>query len=93
MPTAVYKEYFYLMENVITKICNGCLLHGLFPKGLSIGKVQCLFKFENRKLVDKYRPIWIFPSFSKIIECVVCLQFMQNLETHSMLSTAQYGFR
>ena len=81
------------MGNVITRICNGCVLHGLFPKELSISKVKYLFKYGNRKLVENYRPISILPSFSKIIERVVCLQLIHYLDTRSMLSTAQFGFR
>ena len=53
MPT----EYFYLMGNVITKIYNEGLLHGLFPKELSNAKVKSLIKSRNRKLVENYRPI------------------------------------
>ena len=92
MPTGVY-EYFYIMGNVVTEICDRCLSHCLFPEELSMAKVRYLFKSGNRKLVEKYRPISILLRFSKIIERVVCLKLMNYLETYSMLLAAQYGFR
>ena len=43
--------------------------------------------------MENYRPISVFPSFSKIIEGVVCLHLMHYLEIHSVLSAAQNVFR
>ena len=43
--------------------------------------------------MENYCPISILPRFSEIIERVVCLQLGHYFETHSMLSTARFGFR
>ena len=84
----------YLFVNIFSLcnqfIGNRCLLHGVFPKEISIAKAGRLFKSGNRKYTENYHPISNLRSYSKIIERIVCLQLIYFLQTHSMLSAAQY---
>ena len=93
IPIKVYKDYFFLIGPIITKICNLCLSNGTFPSDLAIAKVICLFKSGNKKLLKNYRPISILPSFSKILEKIVNIQITKFFETNSLISDSQFGFR
>ena len=86
MPIKVYEYYFNLPDPMITKICNGSLLNGNFLDNLSIAKMKCLFKAGSKKLISIYSPIFILPSFSKIVEKIVINQLFRDLESQSMLS-------
>jgi hypothetical protein len=43
--------------------------------------------------MNNYRPISLLSIFSKILEKIVCNRLTDHLETHSLLSTQQFGFR
>ena len=48
-------------------IFNLSLKTGFFPNKLKTVKVSLVFKYDNKKLVNNYRPICILPVFSKIL--------------------------
>ena len=47
MPTAVDKEYFYLMWNVKTKTCNGYLLYGCFLRNSQLLGLSVFLNLET----------------------------------------------
>ncbi len=52
----------------LTHIINLCFRQGYFPDKLKIAKVIPVFKSGDKGDVNKYRPISVLPSLSKILE-------------------------
>ena len=44
---------------------------GIFPNDLKIAKVTPIFKAGNNTELSNYRPIFVLPCFSKILEGVI----------------------
>ena len=85
------------IKNVILKplttIINQSLHLGLFPEKLKIAKIVPVFKKDDDKLLENYRPISILPAFSKIFEKVMSSQIYRYLMSENILYSSQYGFR
>jgi len=79
--------------NPLTHIVNLSLSSGIVPQQMKIAKVIAIFKKENPSLLENYRPISLLPTFSKILERIVYNRLYQYLQTHDILTPAQYGFR
>jgi hypothetical protein len=62
---------------------------------MKIAKVVPIHKAKggSRGSMDNYRPISLLSCFSKILEKLVCNRLCSFLETHNLLSGAQFGFR
>ena len=52
-----------------------------------------IYKSENRKKCENYRPISILPIICKIFERSVFNQLYEFLNSNSLLSKHQFGFR
>lgn len=77
----------------VTAIINQSLETGMFPKLLKIAKVKPLYKKDNEKFFENYRPISILPSISKIFEKVIYNQIYDYFSKLQLLYKSQYGFR
>ncbi len=60
--------------------------------GRRLGLSQ-IYKSEDRKKCENYRPISILPIISKIFERSVFNQLYEFLNANSLLSKHQFGFR
>lgn len=43
--------------------------------------------------INNYRPISVFPAFSKVFEKVICTRLVHFIETNNFLSDSQHSFR
>jgi hypothetical protein len=93
-----------LSSNLLKKIYPSILipLAHIFTKSLSTGIVPSLMKiakiipiFKSGDCLDRnnYRPISLLSIFSKILEKIVCTRLSNFLESNSLLSPQQFGFR
>ena len=64
----------------LTCIINQSLSSGIFPRSLKIAKVIPLFKKDNDKIVDNYRPISLLPAISKVFEKCAFNQLYEYLK-------------
>ena len=64
-----------------------------FPAALKISKVIPLHKAGDQNQTDNYRPIAIIPTVSKVFEKALDKRMRHFLETYSILSDKQYGYR
>ena len=62
------KQIKYELSSSITLIINQSLNTGIFPERLKIAKVIPIYKKDDAKMLDNYRPISILPAISKILE-------------------------
>ena len=66
---------------------------GIFPDQLKIAKVIPLFKSDDKRIINNYRPISVLPVFSKIIEKLMHKRLKNFLDKNGILTHSQFGFR
>ena len=74
-------------------IINQILNTGVFPSQLNIAKVIPIFKKDDNKIFNNYRPISLLPVLSKVVEKVICSQINNFFITNNLFYDSQYGFR
>ena len=89
----VFKRIAPSIFEPLTCIINQSLSLGIFPRSLKIAKVIPLFKKDNDKILDNYRPISLLPVISKVFEKCVFNQLYEYFKKHKLFYTSQYGFR
>lgn len=93
VPMWIFKDYYDVLSDVLTCICNLSLATGKFPSKLSLAKVTCIHKSGDASDMSNYRPISVLPSFSKILEKVVVSQLSNHLYSNNLITEKQFGFR
>lgn len=82
----------YIIE-VLTYIFNLSMNSGTFPNDLKKAVVIPLYKKDDRKILNNYRPISLLSVFSKILEKVVKKRLLDFLDENKFFSLHQFGFR
>ena len=77
----------------LTLLINQVLNTGIFPDELKIAKVIPLFKKDDPKLLKNYRPIYLRPTISKVIEKIIFTQLSTYFNENKLIFDNQYGFR
>ena len=77
----------------LTLIINQILNTGVFPSQLKIAIVIPIFKKDDNKIFNNYRPISLLPALSKVVEKVICSQINNFFITNNLFYDSQYGFR
>ena len=78
---------------ILVELISNSFQMGVFPECLKTARVTPLFKAGERDQMKKYCPISILPVLSKVFERIKHNRFYSYLETLSLLSAMQYGFR
>jgi hypothetical protein len=74
-------------------IIDKSLQTGVFPERLKYAVISPLHKKGDVLDIANYRPIFLLPEFSKILEKAMHSKLNQHLQTNNVLATEQYGFR
>ena len=74
-------------------ICNLSLSKGIFPRQLKIAKVVPIYKADDPMIFTNYRPVSVFPIFSKILERIMYNRLLEYLNKHNLLHAFQFGLR
>ena len=77
----------------LTEIINNVILTNTFPDIWKIALVTPVPKPGNKANPSNYRPISSLPILSKVAEKIITIQMRHYLETNSLISPRQYGFR
>ena len=77
----------------LTLIINQSLVTGIFPDKPKVAKVIPRYKKYDTLIMDKYRPISLLSSISKIFEKAVFFQLSSYLIEINLFHDGQYGFR
>ena len=72
---------------------NQSFSNGIFPSKLKIAKVVPIFKKGDPERPSNYRPISLFPIFSKIYEMVMHKRISVFLKERNILYPLQFGFQ
>ena len=89
----IIKTTVHQVAMPLAHIFKQSFLTGTVPDNMKIAKIVPILKYGNKKMLNNYRPISIFPAFSKLLEKLVCNRLDNFLETHDLLYKHQYGFR
>ena len=76
-----------------SEICNSSFTEGIFPDKNKIAKVIPVHKKSSTDDVNKYPPISLLSTFSKIMEKLMAARLNNFLDLHSIIFPNQFGFR
>ena len=81
------------ISNSLTSLFNASLYLGEFPSEWKQANVSPLPKSGDKHMVKNYCPISVLPVLVKIFGSLVHQQLHEYLQTNSILSSSQSGFR
>ena len=64
----VLKNCFGALHKPLLHVFNLSIVKGIFPDDIKIARVNLVFKGDDEKDLENYRPISVLPCFSKILE-------------------------
>ena len=77
----------------LTKLFNISIRKGFFPNKWKVARVSPLFKDGAHDIRGNYRPIFVLPVLSKLLEKHVAGFFMDHLARNYLLYDLQSAFR
>src|SRR5678815_4576912 len=89
----VLRECASVLANPLVQLYSLCLNTNTFPHCWKHAHVQPIPKKGSYSDPSNYRPIALTCILSKIFETLLNFHFLDHLESHSLLSDRQYGFR
>jgi len=87
------KKIIHTILMPLSHIFTLSLSTGCVPKKLKTAKIIPIFKSGDCLDMNNYRPISLLSIFSKILEKIVFSRLTNFLDSNSLLSTQQFGFR
>ena len=81
------------MAPSLTHIINLSITTGIFPDEWKLARASPVYKGGRKNDPNNYRPIFVLPVISKLIERIVFDQFYEYLIVHDLLANTQSGFR
>ena len=89
----VIKSCFGSLSKPLLHIFRLSLEKGIFPDDLKTAKVTPIFKVGDENDFGDYRPIFVLPCFSKILEKIMYERLFNHLSKHNLLYQKQFGFQ
>jgi hypothetical protein len=94
IPGVVVKRSVLVIKDQVPFLINESLRLGVFPDSLKTAKVVPLYKGKGSKQdMNSYHPISLLNQLGKIFEKVFYNHLVSYLESFSLLSPSQNGFR
>ena len=88
-----YRAKFHIIVPSLTHIFNLSLETGIYVDDRKRASVISIYKADDERKCENYRPISILPVVSKVFEREVFNQVYRYLSENSLLSRFQSGFR
>ena len=83
-------QYFV---NPLCDIFNKSLNSGIVPDKLKVAKIVPVYKKNDVKNIENYRPIALLPVFAKLLEKIMHKRLYDYLLKSDCLTPKQFGFR
>ena len=91
--TVVLNDVMSIINKPLAYIFNLCLTQGYFPNELKLGCITPVYKKDDKKDINNYRPVCSLSPLSKIFERIVYKRMVSFLNKFNILSETQFGFR
>ena len=88
----ILKSIKYQISEPLSHLFSLSISTGVFPSKLKTSKTIPIFKAGDHTSCDKYCPISLLSSLSKILEKIVANSLVNHLEIKNLLYDNQYGF-
>ena len=91
IPTSVLYDCLDEIIPIVISIMNKSLSSGIVPHCFKHALVKPLLKKASLdpNCLKHYQPVSNLPFLSKVLECIVLKQFLQHLQSHSLLEPFQ----
>jgi len=93
IPPRFLREFAAELAPVLCRLFRLILKSSTYPKSWKHALVQPVPKKGDHSNPSNYRPIALTSAIAKVFEFILNSHFLKHLETHSLLSDHQYGFR
>ena len=95
IPISVLSDCLDEIIPIVTSIMNKSLSSGIVPDCFKHALVKPLLKKASLdpNCLKHYRPVSNLPFLSKVLERIVLKQFLQHLQSHSLLEPFQSAYR
>ena len=93
IPVSIIKLNCEQIAIPLSIIFNQSIEQGLFPQPLKHATVIPIYKNGQKDKLDNYRPISLLSTFSKIFEKLMKKILLNFLESKSIITPEQFGFR
>ena len=81
------------LQNILFHVFKVSIEQRIFPDSLKTAKVAPIFKSGDKDNVSNYRPIFILPVFSKVLEKIMYNRVNNHLDSKGLLYEKQFGFQ
>ena len=89
----IVKSSFKVIMKPFIHICNLSFSSGIFPDKMKKAKIVPLFKSGGDSTFSNYRPVFLLPQFSRVLEKLFDKRLTEFVEKNNITSNSQYGFR
>ena len=93
IPSIILKELCNELSLPLCNIFNKSLSEGQVPKDWKTAEVTAIFKKGSKPDPGNYRPVSLTSISCKVLESLVTDQIRTFMETNSLFSKCQHGFR
>ena len=81
------------LKNILFHAFKVSTEQGIFSDSLKIANVTLIFKSGAKGNINNYRPIYILPVFSKVLERTMYNRIYNHLDSKGLLYEKQFGFQ
>ena len=93
IPIHVIKQSSQVTAPYLVNYFNSCMQQGFFPEMLKTGRISPIYKKDDERLLENYRPVSTLPVFGKIFEKLIFNRLYSFLVTKGIMHENQFGFR
>nr|VZI45871.1 unnamed protein product [Spirometra erinaceieuropaei] len=93
IPAKLLSELAQQLAKPLSFLCQKSFDVGILPTDWKTAHITPLYKSGSRAQATNYRPVSLTSICCKVMEKTIKKELMAYLETHNLLSNAQYGFR
>ena len=93
LSNSIIIDAYYSLKNIVFHVFKVSVKQGIFPDSRKIAKVTPILKSGAKDNVSNYRPISIFPVFSKVLERIMYNRVYNHLDSKGLLYEKQFGFQ
>ncbi len=89
--TKIMKQVIHDISSLLYHIFNLAFQQGIFPDILKLAKVIPIYKEEDPQIFSDYRPVFVLPMLSKVLEKPMFKRFIKYINDN-ILYDNQFGF-